>query len=220
MTTLILTPTELERRILVPHLSKSSLRCDRAVERCGFGPIASAARTMQLLATSRPARVILVGIAGGLRPDVEVGTAHTFHRVRCDGIGAGTGSNYKTAAEIGWLQWSADEETGYRTDQHIGDVIDLAPSSAASIDTDNELLTVCAVSADVTDVESRLDRYPDVIAEDMEGFGVALACQLAGVTLHIVRGISNRAGDRDQKNWYIDEALGAASEMALTILST
>ena len=57
------------------------------------------------------------------------------------------------------------------------------------------------------------------MAEDMEGFGVALACRLGGVPLGIVRGISNDAGDRDKSRWQIPAALTAAAELALRILA-
>ena len=57
------------------------------------------------------------------------------------------------------------------------------------------------------------------IAEDMEGFGVAMACKLAGVPLRIVRGISNRAGDRDLTQWQIEEALAAAAERASALIA-
>ena len=63
------------------------------------------------------------------------------------------------------------------------------------------------------DVAMRLERYPDAVAEDMEGFGVAVACYFGGVPLQIIRGISNRAGDRDKRNWDIDGALHAAGEL-------
>jgi futalosine hydrolase len=54
----------------------------------------------------------------------------------------------------------------------------------------------------------------------MEGFGVALACRLAGVPLTIIRGISNTAGDRDHARWRVPEALAAAAGLTLRILRT
>ena len=59
----------------------------------------------------------------------------------------------------------------------------------------------------------RRDRYPQAAAEDMEGFAVALACRHAGMELTIIRGISNLAGQRDVKQWVIDDAMSAASEL-------
>lgn len=82
-----------------------------------------------------------------------------------------------------------------------------------------DLLTVCAASANPADVSMRSRRYPDAVAEDMEGFGVAVACYFGATSLEIIRGISNRAGDRDPRNWDINGALRAASELTLKTLS-
>lgn len=224
MTTLILTPTQLEFRRLEPLLSPSVRDCGGRFELCGFGAIAAAARTMQLVAMHRPTQVILVGIAGSLRPDFHVGTARTFPKVACVGIGAGTGDAHKSASEMGWKYWdSGNWETGNvamgEADGGIGDVLPLAPSRIDARTWSGELLTVCAASANDLDVARRLQRYPNAVAEDMEGFGVAVACYFGGVPLQIIRGISNRAGDRDQNNWNIDGALHAAGELTRKILA-
>jgi len=56
----------------------------------------------------------------------------------------------------------------------------------------------------------RAGRHPGALAEEMEGFAVAVAAGLFGVRLRIVRGASNRAGDRDHGAWRMAEALAAA----------
>jgi futalosine hydrolase len=60
-----------------------------------------------------------------------------------------------------------------------------------------------------------MKKHPSAIAEDMEGFSVAAACKLAGKPIRIVRGISNRAGDRDHRFWEIDRGLDAAMTRVL-----
>jgi futalosine hydrolase len=60
--------------------------------------------------------------------------------------------------------------------------------------------------------------YRDAVAEDMEGFGVAMACQLLQVPLRIVRGISNVAGNRDFKSWQVESALQQAAVRVNSIL--
>ena len=95
----------------------------------------------------------------------------------------------------------------------------LAPNLTDPTELGGELLTVCAASANESDAALRLARHPDATAEDMEGFGVAVACYFGGVRLQIIRGISNRAGDRDKRNWNIDGALHAASALTLKTLS-
>lgn len=219
MTTLILTPTRLELGTLEPILASPVARAGGRLELCGFGPVAAAARTMQLIATHKPQRVILVGIAGSLRAELAVGGARSFWRVACDGIGAGTGANHKPAAEIGWKHWQPASTVAGESQAGIGDVMPLVPSLTHTPELSRELLTVCAASANESDAAMRTKRYPDADAEDMEGFAVAVACFFGGVPLEIIRGISNRAGDRDQRNWDIDAALQAAGRLTLQALS-
>lgn len=183
---------------------------------CGFGPIASAARTAQEIARCQPQRVLLLGIAGTYFPDQSdyaIGTAAVYDDVACFGVGVGTGDQYQSAAELGWLQWQ--EPTSTRT---IGDVISLRSSIEQGLIGGGHLLSCCAASAGAADVQQRMRAHPEATAEDMEGFSVALACELSGVPLDIARGISNHAGDRNKDNWRIETALEAAAELALKII--
>ncbi len=202
---LVPTPGELAR-VRGSLVAATSVR----LELCGFGPIASAARTASLIALHRPARVFLVGIAGAVGDRLAVGQASEFDSVSCHGIGAGGGSVFQSASELGWKQWSP--ETG----DAIGDRLTLAPAAAA--ETAWDLVTVCSASASEADVQGYLQRFPAAVAEDMEGFAVAMACRMHGIPLTIVRGISNIAGDRDKSRWRIAAALDAASELLQHVL--
>jgi futalosine hydrolase len=208
--TLILIPTDLERRGLAFEFGQ---QCAIAVALCGFGPIVAAARTAGLLAECRPERVILVGIAGRLDPRLDVGDAYQFADVACFGVGAGSGDAFLPASVMGWPQWPGDPAS---PEISIGDVIPLMPSIMAP--SAGQLLTACAASSSEHDVATRRKLFPNAVAEDMEGFGVAMACRLAGVPLTIVRGISNTAGDRDTSRWQIHQALNAAGTLTLSLL--
>lgn len=205
----VLVPTELERQGLaglIPALSE--VRANRRIrmECCGFGPIAAAARTAQLLMAVHPDQVLLVGIAGSLDDRLAVGTAHQFGSVACHGVGAGTGPAFVPAAALGWQQWAGSGAGG----DAIGDTITL--KAAGDGDT-GLLLTVCAASGNAADVVARKHCFPDALAEDMEGFGVAMACQMHGIPCTIIRGISNLAGDRERTHWRVDPALRAAAAL-------
>jgi futalosine hydrolase len=199
---LVLVPTGFERERLLA-LGGHALPDPKL---CGFGPIAAAARTAELLAKERAARVILLGIAGSFdQVRAPLASARVFARVRLDGLGAGEGRAHRTSAELGFAQWSEGDVT-------IHDRLEVGGG-------EGELLTVCAAAATEEEAQARRARYPEALGEDMEGFGVALACQLARVELVIVRGFSNRAGDRERARWRIDEALRAARALALECLA-
>jgi futalosine hydrolase len=169
---------------------------------CGFGPIVSGIRTTQLLQELGPSRVVLFGIAGSYAEDLTVGTCVEFSEVGCYGVGAGTGREFMTNAEMGWDQWSSKSESHL-----IRNVLSL--SSIASNTKSSQLLTCCSASAGSVDVQWRKSKFPNAIAEDMEGFAVAAACTMHNVPLHVLRGISNVAGNRNLKSWKIRDAMMA-----------
>ncbi|KAA1262335.1 Futalosine hydrolase [Rubripirellula obstinata] len=208
--TLILVPTPGELDLIREHFPEPTF----AFQRVGFGPIVAAARSGALISRYRPSRVLLLGIAGAFDTDqTPVGTACRFDHVKCDGIGVGLGSNFQTAADVGWKQFSADDAM-----PEVNDGIPLVSTYNPAVPCAGPLLTVCSASASSEERDHRQRRFPGVAAEDMEGFSVAVACSLAGVPLQIIRGISNEVGDRDKANWQVEKALGAAATMAVEIL--
>jgi futalosine hydrolase len=200
---LVLVPTELELR----QLDELGPFPEAARELCGFGPVSAAARTAQRLAELRPGRVLLLGIAGSLDPErAPLGSACLFERVRLDGVGAGAGTGFLPPSRLGFPQWEGPPGP-------VEDALELAPGGTG------ELLTVCAASASPGEASARRERHPAAVAEDMEGFGVALACHLARVPLAVVRGISNAAGERERRTWRVPAALAAARRLALEWLA-
>jgi futalosine hydrolase len=209
----------MERRGLEPMLAAATAWGCRAAL-CGFGPVAAAARAAQLIAEHKPERVLLVGIAGSLDDRLAIGSAHRFDRVACYGVGVGSGGDFVPAAALGWQQWPGDAgDASAQTGGQIGDVISSAAGDRAGGEQTDLLLTVCAAAANAEDVRLRLQAFPGAVAEDMEGFAVAFACRLRGVPFDIVRGISNRAGDRDKARWQVAAAVEAAGRLTLEIMA-
>lgn len=189
------------------------------IELCGFGLIAAAALTAEAIAKHRPARILLIGISGALKDSLAIGDAFMFHLVTCHGIGVGTclGEFHQSADRLGWSQCEADSIA-----QRIGGSLPLSTTSQTITSTsqtqENQLVSVTCASANAEEAHRRSTLFPDAIAEDMEGFGVALACARANVPLTIIRGISNRAGDRDHSRWQVDQALRSAVNLAKPLL--
>ncbi|MEW6351721.1 MAG: hypothetical protein AB1646_21955 [Thermodesulfobacteriota bacterium] len=76
-------------------------------------------------------------------------------------------------------------------------------------------LTVVGVSADESTARARAARF-GTIAENMEGYALAVACRRFGVPGAEVRGISNQAGIRDKSAWNLELANERAQ---LTVLN-
>lgn len=233
MTHLLLIPTDLEWRLLQPTLRQAGeWGGDEGwawehgpVRLCGFGLIVSAARTAALIRELQPRGVVLAGIAGSLSDSVSIGGAYEFSRIAVDGLGvgsdcpaeAGGDSNFRTSDQMGWPQWPGSVDS-----PRIGDRIELRPNDQTAATTmppavnprsDLGLLSVCAAAADRAHADRRRNRYADMSAEDMEGFAVAAACALAGIPLRVIRGISNRAGDRNVGGWQIEAALQSVAQL-------
>ena len=212
---LLLVPTEMELGILKPHLESHLLGTNAIeIQLCGFGPIVAAARTAELLVQLRPSSVLLAGIAGSY-DRLALGAAYTFERVGCYGIGVGSGSRFCTAQSLGWSQGRAGQ-----SGEIIEDMIALSTPNCADGNCVQELiLTVTSAAADSTDCAQRLECFPLATAEDMEAFGVAVACKLRGTPLTVVRGISNQAGDRNKKNWRVESALKSVAKLVRRLLA-
>ncbi len=207
--TLVLVPTEIERRQLA---GQPGFGTAAPCELCGFGPVAAAARAASLIGQLKPERVILTGIAGTFDPaGLPVGTAAIFPRVVMHGVGIGVASGFMSATTLGFRHWPKIGDSPDGSEELVVD----APVPPAA----GQLLTCCTGSASPEEARQRLDQYPNVVAEDMEGFAVALACQLAGVPLAIARGVSNEVGDRTHDRWQIPEALDAAWLIVSDLLS-
>jgi len=196
---MLLVPTEFERAKLQPHL-----KCE--IHICGFGPIAAAARAAELIASQRPKSITLIGIAGTFNEtDLPVKSAAVFREVVVDGIGVGADHQHRSAEEVGFAQWHS------QGDEIHNRLALIVPADSTGLPIAKALLTVGSASGGRGDADWRRARFPTCKAEDMEAFGVALACRLASVPLTVVRGISNLVGDRRKENWAIDAALESAA---------
>tara|TARA_R110002072_G_scaffold155657_2_gene306009 strand:- start:21291 stop:21977 length:687 start_codon:yes stop_codon:yes gene_type:complete len=218
---LILVPTPTEQSFLGPLLRPSVQEAGGTLQLCGFGPVSAAARTSQLVAEHRPARIILVGIAGAIGSSLSVGSATTFNEVACCGIGAGSGQDFQSASDLGWKQWDPGDDVA-EPRLVIGDKL---PLLRTRIEGDSEeprkrqLLTCCSASGCPEDVALKSRHFPNAVAEDMEAFGVAMAASLLNVPVQVVRGISNEAGDRRLSQWKIKESLENAAELVLRLIA-
>lgn len=210
--TLVLAPTQMELSMLQEFVSPAALdTCKLAV--CGFGPIASAVETSSILATSSVERVVLIGIAGSydLKRFPIGSVCSDFTDVSCDGIGAGTAEDLLLPSD---LEMPVCQVNG----QDVFETISLGPGLPED-SPKHTLLTVCRSAGSQADVSARLGRFPNAVAEDMEGFSVALAAARRDTSITIIRGLSNQAGDREKANWRIRLAMQAAAQRLIEVLA-
>jgi futalosine hydrolase len=168
--------------------------CAVEVVAVGVGPAAAAAGTAWYLARApRPVhRVVLCGIAGGFRSRSTEGQIVVATR--------------SVAADLG-----ADGPDGFIPLDVLGFGTTSLPAAPVAVPgaVTGAILTVSTVTGTAETADTLARRYPDAVAEGMEGFGAASAASLAGVAFSEVRSISNAVGPRDRGAWKIREALAA-----------
>lgn len=168
----------------------------------GVGPAAAAAGTAWYLARNPGITTVLsAGIAGGL-----------VTRIRLGALVVATRSVH---ADLG-----ADSPGGFLTLDDLGFGTASLPAADLKILPDavrGAVLTVSTVTGTAARADALAERYPDAVAEGMEGFGVATACALAGVPFGEVRAISNPVGPRDRAAWRIGPALDALAEVGAAL---
>ena len=160
----------------------------------GVGPAASAAATSAALARDRFDLVLSAGIGGGFGPLVP--------------------GDIAVAATIAFADLGADSPHGFlaldlaedRYEVEAALAVLLADRTGGHLGT---ILTVATVTGTAAGADALLARYPDAVAEGMEGAGVAAAARLHGVAFGEVRAISNAVGPRDRAAWQIPQALAA-----------
>lgn len=178
---------------------------------CGVGLAAAGVLAARWIAECTPSHVVLVGTAGTYRPQaLPVGSVLLVDQVTVHGIGSGEGEEHQA------LNFPTLPEGLLEGNSAILSLSVPALHSGAT----GSLLSVTSAAASPADVCRRLGEHPEALAEDMEGYAVALAARLAGVPLFILRGISNRAGDRNHASWRFDEALSACRAVLPELLES
>lgn len=160
----------------------------------GIGPAASAAAASAALARGSYDLVISAGIAGGFAPlrlaDIAVAGSIVFAD-----LGRETAAGFEPV-----------ESAPVRYDVEPALALELADRTGGHLGT---VVTVATVTGTAATADRLLARHPDVVAEAMEGAGVAAAAVCHGVAYAEVRAISNLVGPRDRAAWRIGDALSA-----------
>lgn len=164
----------------------------------GIGPVTAAARAAVLIERRKPSQVVLIGTAGAYVGGPPIGTAI---------VGRSFGWSYGVAA-MG-LGYVPRPPAAVPADEAL--LARLAHLPAHNV------LTAGAVTTDPTLARRLSDGWT---VEHLEAFGVALACQHAGVGFTAVLGISNVVGPDAHVQWlsHRDEAQDAARNAVRPLL--
>lgn len=179
-----------------------------AVVAGGIGPAAAAASTSAALAADVFDLALSAGVAGGF-PPAALGTVVVASESVLAGLGAETADGFLPLSTLG----IGGSERFVVAPPIRAELLARAGGTVGTV------LTVTTVTGTAATASSRQQRYPDAVAEAMEGAGVATAALLHGVAFAEVRTISNLVGPRDRASWRIDEALRALGDALAVITS-
>lgn len=168
----------------------------------GFGAARAAAAAARALAPDPGyGAVISAGIGGAFAGRAEPGSLLLARRVIAADLGAqGPDGAFMSVDELRF--GSAVAETGR------------VPGLDAVV---GSILTVTTATGTAERADELLRRYPDAVGEAMEGYGVAVAAQLADLPFAEVRAVSNLIGPRDRDAWRLDLAFAALTAAARPI---
>lgn len=174
----------------------------------GVGPAAAAAGSAWLLARDASYRaVVSAGIGGGFADRLGPGEVALATESIAADLGANSPERFLPLDELGF------GTVRYRSDPALLGALRNALPDAVT----GAVLTVSTATGSGAAAAALRDRYPEAVAEGMEGFGVATAADRAGVGFAELRTVSNVVGPRDRSAWRIPQALAALTSAATVL---
>jgi futalosine hydrolase len=204
---LVVTAVELEREAVARGVPG-----DVTVIAGGVGPVAASTATCRALTGGDYTHVISAGICGGFDGRVEIGDIVVASATVAADLGCRTDDGFRTLADMGLAQADVMPFDD-------ADVWAKRLTSAGQPVGTGELLTLSCMTGTDRDAEALAARFPNALAEAMEGWGVAWAAQSFGVDAGEVRAVSNLIGRRDPSTWDIAGSLDRLSRAFEALLS-
>ncbi|BBH65767.1 Futalosine hydrolase [Actinoplanes sp. OR16] len=174
----------------------------------GVGPAAAAAATARLLATGDYRAVLSAGIAGGFPGRAPIGGTVIGVRSIAADLGAETPDGFLPVEELGF------GNSVIECDPELVKALTASLPDAVT----GDVLTLSTVTGTRETADRLAARFPQAVAEAMEGYGVATAAAGAGLPFAELRTISNAVGPRDRSAWRMAEAFAALRAAAPTLI--
>lgn len=177
----------------------------------GIGAISTVYHLMEMLSKDNFDLMIQVGIAGSFDQQLPLGNAVNVEKELLAEMGVFENNEYKDIFKLG-----------------LADA-NLAPfSDGALLNPHKHLLTASGLenatavtNNEITTDAIKIDRYKhlyNATIESMEGAAFHYIGLMKSIPFIQIRGISNVVGERNKKNWKIDEAISAYTKACNSLL--
>lgn len=176
----------------------------------GVGVVSAALALAGFIATVEPDRIIMIGSAGALPgSDLSMGDVVIASDEILSEMGLCTGPGVGDSRVLGF----AGEEQEISLSRELSGSLLLAAQESTSAIL-GRFLTVVGVSAHESQARARARTF-EALAENMEGYALALAGARFGIEVGEIRAISNSAGVRDKSAWDLETANERAQSAVL-----
>jgi len=177
----------------------------------GVGPAAAAANTAKVLARTEYKLVISAGIGGGFSGKTEEGSLVVANEIVAADLGAETPEGFMSLDDLGFGFTKIPVDAGL-----VKTVSEVLLAANFPIST-GPIITVSTVTGTAGSAQEMCRRVPGVVAEGMEGYGIAVAAGSYGLPVLEIRAISNLVGPRQRNTWRIKEALDVLGKAFLVL---
>ena len=181
-----------------------------------------------IVAAGARARVVVGGVGPAASAAAAASALDGVDLVLSAGIGGGFGplvaGDIAVASTIAFADLGAETPDGFIELSIAPSRYEVAPKLAVELADRagghlGTVLTVATVTGSARSADALLARFPDAVAEGMEGAGVAAAARLHGVPSGEIRAISNAVGPRDRAAWQLPLALQALGRAVASVTS-
>lgn len=195
---LIATSVEEEKEAVLRGWNNSELADCIVV---GVGSPKAAARTAMALMKGDYGLVINMGIAGGFRDKTYIGSIVIATEIISADLGSETEAGFMSLEQLklGNSRFHVDKEL-------VEQIYEKLKANDVVV-SKGPVLTVSTTTGTIGTLKKLKTRFPDAVAEAMEGYGVAVSAHEQHLPCLEIRAISNYVGPRVRKAWKIKEAL-------------
>lgn len=204
MNVLIVTAVQAEKEAILQGLNK---KFAKHVLVAGVGSLYAAISTMEEMMRHRYDVLLNLGIAGSFSSRAEVGSVVIANEMIAADWGAESPEGFLEYEQLGFGCQRIESDSGWR--EKIVHTLrrEEIPFTVGPI------LTVNTTTGTEQTANQLLHRFPQAVAEGMEGFGVAAVAKHMRIPVLEIRTISNIVGPRDRQSWRMKEALERLTQL-------
>lgn len=184
-----------------------------SIQVTGIGSMATTYHLLKSICENRPEYVLQAGIGGSFSRHFAPGRVVLVEKEMTGDLGVEENGVFKTLFDMGLQQ----------DDEHAATSKWLVNPHTVNWEGQGLALVSGVTVNEITTQASRIEQLQQnygVTVESMEGAALHYVCLQEGIPFLQIRSISNYVGERDKKQWKMQEAITALNDQLINILKT